>query len=59
MRTKGGVEIDADVPLWLKPRGACDLLTGAALDMEEGDGRIRVRIPELEAFCLVWIPNGR
>lgn len=59
VRTKGGVEIDADVPPWLEPRGACDLLTGAALDMEDGDGRIRVRIPELGAFCLVWIANGR
>ncbi|MCL1910427.1 MAG: hypothetical protein FWG05_05790 [Kiritimatiellaeota bacterium] len=53
------VSFTYNIPPWLRPHAATDALTGETLAFAASDKSATITIPLLDAFKLVWIPNGK
>lgn len=52
------ITVKYTTPPWLQAGQAVDALSGEALDVTSGrDGKLSIRIPRLDSYKLVWIPN--
>jgi hypothetical protein len=51
------VEVPLALPKWLKGRGPVDFLNGENLPFKIEKGVMRVTLPELGSYRLIWLAN--
>ena len=58
VKSRQNVTIPVTLPGWLKAGEPVDFLTGKQLTQVSDSNVMRVKLPELGAFALVWVANS-